>query len=80
MGEDITRREALLIELVWLLSYGSENELGSSLKEVMDFLNSRMKRKGMKTAFELMDEEGHKFIAEVKAHLAEQSKNKISGN
>lgn len=72
MGQDITEREALLIELVHMLSYGSEAELGLTLAEVMRFLDSRVKRRGMKTSLELLEEDKHAFIEEVRRHLANE--------
>lgn len=74
MGQDITEREALLIEIVHMLSYGSESELGLTLAEVMRFLDSRVKSKGMKTALEVLEEDKHKFIEEVRQHLAANAK------
>jgi hypothetical protein len=71
MGQDITEREALLIELVHMLSYGSESELGLTLPEVMKFLDARVARKGMKTSLELLEEERHSFIEEVRQYMAD---------
>lgn len=71
MKQDITEREALLIELVHMLAHGNESELGLTLEEVMRFLDSRVRRKGMKTALELLEEEKHAFIEEVRQFMAE---------
>lgn len=66
---DFTRREALLIELVWILAYGDELELGLSLAEVMKVLESRVRTRDMKTVFEVLEEEGHSFLQEIKDHI-----------
>ena len=73
MKEDLTRREALLIEMVWLLSYGSSLEQGMQLPEVMRFLDSRLKNRDNKTVLEILDEEGHRFLEELKSKLNAQS-------
>lgn len=58
-----------------MLSYGSESELGLTLPEVMRFLDSRVKRRGMKTALELLEEDKHKFIEEVRQYMADSKVN-----
>lgn len=71
---DFTKREALLIELVHLLSYGSMDELGMTLEEVMNILNSRVRSKDNATILELLDLEGRKTIEDIKKAIEESEK------
>lgn len=74
--KDFTHREALLIELVHILSYGSEKELGLSLSEVMAFLDSRVKSKDNAKVLDLLDTEGRDVIDKLKKSLKEYEKQK----
>lgn len=69
MSEDLTQREALLIELVWLLSQGTEDEMGYSLQDIMKVLDARVRTRDMKKVLEVLDEEGHTFLQEIKNRL-----------
>jgi len=69
MSEDLTQREALLIELIWLLSHGTEDEMGYSLQEVMKVLDARVRTRDMKKVLEVLDEEGYPFLQEIKNRL-----------
>lgn len=62
-----------------MLSYGNDSELGLTLSEVMRFLDARVKRKGMKTALELLEEEKHAFIEEVRQFMSDAQQYKPSG-
>lgn len=68
MNQELTEREALLIELVHYLTYGSEEELGLTLEEVMKFLTARVSQRENMTVLEILGIDGRKFVDEILRH------------
>jgi hypothetical protein len=62
MKQELTEREALLIELVHHLAYGNQEELGLTLEEVMKFLSARVKDRTSLTVLETLEVDGRKFL------------------
>lgn len=61
----------LLIELVHMLSYGSQFEQGMNLRELQILLKTPIKEKGNLTPEECIRHYGRKFLNEIKIFLNE---------
>lgn len=71
---DISYREALLIELTHLLSHGTEEEMGLSLPEIINFLDKRLKGKDNIKVLHLLERDGREFLIELKRMLNQSPK------
>lgn len=65
----LTEREALLVELVHHLAYGSPERMGHDLKLVLKFLHTPIRSKDGRNALECLDAEGHKFVTDLQKFL-----------
>lgn len=67
MKTELTQREAYIIELMHLLAFGSEDEMGLTLEESMRFLNSRVKSFDDRTVLEILEtSDGRAFLDELR--------------
>lgn len=69
MKNELSYREALIVELVYTLAKGTEEEMGESLEDIIEFLRSKVPKKGDVYVLELLEEEGLEFIDKIEGHL-----------
>jgi len=65
----LTPNEELLVELVHYVAYGTEREMGLTLKETKLFLTRPIKAKSDYNALECLNSDGRAFINELKTFI-----------
>lgn len=71
MIRQLTPKEELLVELVWFLAYGTEQEIGLGLKDTKNFLTKSISSKGGRNCLECLKDEGREFLNELITYINE---------
>jgi len=67
----LTPKQKLLVELIHYLAYGTQSELGLTLKELEAFLQKPIAAKGGRNCLQCLNDEGLAFINELKTFMNE---------